>query len=663
LFPWGACRRYSVCMTTIQLRTDEVIARVSPHMTGACLEDVNHEVYGGIYSQMVFGESFEEEPMLIDRRLSPEFEGLSGTVSCLAARTHLKNAGEVRSWQPFRRGDAAGKFRLSTAVSRRGNHSQVVSFISGTGEVGIENRGLNRWGMSFVEGKAYEGVIVVRAEALPGDDKDATTEMAVALESGGGESIHAETALAASGGEWQVLEFELTPSRSDTAGRLVIKLRAPGTVRIDYVALHPGEWGRFKGLPVRRDIAEALVEQGLTVMRFGGWMINTRDLEKRGVGPVFRWKNMIGPRHDRPPYFGTFYRYETNGFGIIEFIAFCRAAGFLPIPVLSSLETPEDVTDFIEYVNGPADSEWGGKRVADGYPDPFGIRHIQIGNEEWGRDYADEFRVLSDAVAAADPEIASIVSMWWTPESMAREDTRELLVELIKHARGKKVLWDLHVGGDNFGDGARTEKLFTDARAFLDKHDPGSELKFCVLEENGGRHDLQRALGHAVNINAAERHGDDILIDCPANCLQPWKQNDNDWDQGQVFFTPSQVWGMPPYYAQQMIARNYLPLCVSAECNSNSLNVTATRSEDRKIVVVKIVNMADSSARVSIQGAPPGSDVMVCSLAGEPTAENTPKEPTRVVSAQQTATHDELTFRHELSPTSFTVFRFTNGRR
>src|SRR5512141_97560 len=33
---------------------------VSRYLTGACIEDVNHEIYGGIYSQMVFGESFQE---------------------------------------------------------------------------------------------------------------------------------------------------------------------------------------------------------------------------------------------------------------------------------------------------------------------------------------------------------------------------------------------------------------------------------------------------------------------------------------------------------------------------------------------------------------------------------------------------------------------------
>src|SRR3954469_1104149 len=35
---------------------------VSRLLAGACIEDVNHEIYGGIYSQMLFGESFQEPP-------------------------------------------------------------------------------------------------------------------------------------------------------------------------------------------------------------------------------------------------------------------------------------------------------------------------------------------------------------------------------------------------------------------------------------------------------------------------------------------------------------------------------------------------------------------------------------------------------------------------
>ena len=40
--------------------SNRVSDRITRFMTGACLEDVNHEVYGGIYSQMLYGESFQE---------------------------------------------------------------------------------------------------------------------------------------------------------------------------------------------------------------------------------------------------------------------------------------------------------------------------------------------------------------------------------------------------------------------------------------------------------------------------------------------------------------------------------------------------------------------------------------------------------------------------
>jgi len=44
----------------IVVRADRVIHRVSRYVTAACVEDVNHEIYGGICSQMIFGESFQE---------------------------------------------------------------------------------------------------------------------------------------------------------------------------------------------------------------------------------------------------------------------------------------------------------------------------------------------------------------------------------------------------------------------------------------------------------------------------------------------------------------------------------------------------------------------------------------------------------------------------
>lgn len=600
--------------------------------------------------------------MPIDPRLDAAFEGLSGTVSCLAQREHLADESPIRSWQPFRRGSAVGQFYLSSSRARRGRHSQKITFVEGEGEVGIENRGLNRWGMNFVAGKNYEGTVAVRA-AGP-DDQPPEVQLIAALESADGETVYAETTIAVSGDSWQVIDFELTPNADNPRGRFSLKLRQPGSVGIDYVALHPGEWGRFKGLVVRKDIGDALVDQGLTVLRYGGYMINTRGLEERCVGPVFRWKNMIGPRADRPPYWGTFYQYESNGFGIIDFIAFCNAAGLLAVPTISSLEDPQDIADFVEYVNGDASTEWGARRAADGFPEPLGVKYIAIGNEEWGADYVEEFGRLSDAIAKADPAITSIIAMWLTNESMAGEDTAPQLRRLVEYSNGKKVLWDIHIGGDNFRDGDEAEKLFNNARRFLDQADPDNEILFCVLEENGGRHDVQRALGHAHIINTVERLGDQVLIDCPANCLQPWLQNDNDWDQGQVFFTPDQVWGQPPFYAQQMIARNYLPLCVRADVDSDALDITATRSEDGRASVLKVVNLTGDPVAATVTFADDGfrtRRIHVQRLTGNLSAENTPDEPEKIKPTCEALDGPPGDVEHTFSGHSFTVMRFERG--
>src|SRR5882757_2979030 len=45
---------------TITVNADQILHTNSPYLTGACIEDVNHEIYGGMDSQMIFGESFAE---------------------------------------------------------------------------------------------------------------------------------------------------------------------------------------------------------------------------------------------------------------------------------------------------------------------------------------------------------------------------------------------------------------------------------------------------------------------------------------------------------------------------------------------------------------------------------------------------------------------------
>ena len=48
----------------VTIRPDKVIAHINPLFYGSGMEDVNHEVYGGIYAQQIFGESLEEAPVV-----------------------------------------------------------------------------------------------------------------------------------------------------------------------------------------------------------------------------------------------------------------------------------------------------------------------------------------------------------------------------------------------------------------------------------------------------------------------------------------------------------------------------------------------------------------------------------------------------------------------
>src|SRR5690348_11005526 len=48
--------------SAIKIDAGKVLNHVSPLMYGSCIEDVNHEIYGGLYAQIIFGESLEEPP-------------------------------------------------------------------------------------------------------------------------------------------------------------------------------------------------------------------------------------------------------------------------------------------------------------------------------------------------------------------------------------------------------------------------------------------------------------------------------------------------------------------------------------------------------------------------------------------------------------------------
>jgi hypothetical protein len=625
---------------TLNVQADHVVGPASRLLTGACIEDVNHEIYGGIYSQMLFGESFQEPAPSPPRQTekAPELSGM---------------------WRPLRRGTAAGRFVIVSEQPFAGRQSQQVSFDSGQGEWGIENQGLNHWGLNFVAGKTYEGYVWARAGKK--------TELVAALESRDGSQVYAQTSVVVASDAWQRLDFTLTPGASDQAGRFALKLKQPGSVALGHAFLQPGEWGRFKGLPVRRDVAEGLISQGITVLRYGGSMVNNDG---------YKWKNMIGPRDRRPPYSGTWYPYSSDGWGIPDFMDFCEAAGFEYIPAFNMGETPQDMADFIEYAKGAADTEWGRRRVADGHPQPYRLRYLELGNEERvDEKYADKFETLAKAIWAKDKDIIPVVGDFaydkpiqdplnfaGAASGITTLAAHRRILQLAK-ANNCEVWFDVHVGTEQpVGTNTSLAGMFSFADA-LDKVADGARHKVVVFEFNAGNHAQKRALANAQAILAIERDGR-IPIATSANGLQPDGQNDNGWNQGLLFLNPAQVWLQPPGYVTQMLSRNYLPQRVQCDVTGapGQLDASATRSDDGKTLVLQAVNPGDLAVTAQIHIAGFVSVVptaQVTELSGQPDAADTVGQPEAIVPKHSAWQHEikEGSTSHTFPPHSLTVIR------
>ena len=72
----------------------------------------------------------------------------------------------------------------------------------------------------------------------------------------------------------------------------------------------------------------------------------------------------------------------------------------------------QDALDAIEYANGPVTSVWGAARARNGHPEPFNMKYIEVGNENFGSVYFRNFELISNAIKARYPEMQIISNDW-----------------------------------------------------------------------------------------------------------------------------------------------------------------------------------------------------------------------------------------------------------
>ena len=72
----------------------------------------------------------------------------------------------------------------------------------------------------------------------------------------------------------------------------------------------------------------------------------------------------------------------------------CAEAGIEPIVTTTGQQPepypccdPEEMADLIEYAWGDNSTTWGQTRIADGHPEPYQLRYIELGNEQYNSDF------------------------------------------------------------------------------------------------------------------------------------------------------------------------------------------------------------------------------------------------------------------------------------
>jgi len=204
---------------------------------------------------------------------------------------------------------------------------------------------------------------------------------------------------------WQKLEGRLVIPNNlpeDMAYKFAVVADKPGQFVIERILLRPAD--HINGADP--DVIRFLRESRLPILRWpGGNFVSG-----------YHWRDGVGPIHTRPtlPNY-AWGQQENNFFGTDEFIAFCRAVGCEPMICLNAGSgTVTEAAQWLEYCNGSADTPMGKLRAEYGHPEPYNVKHWEIGNELWGKwqyhwttaeGYVDRYHRFVKAMLEVDSDV------------------------------------------------------------------------------------------------------------------------------------------------------------------------------------------------------------------------------------------------------------------
>lgn len=638
------------------IQTKKVGAEIQPTMYGLFFEDINYAADGGLYAELVKNRSFEFP--------GNHFQGWKTT----------PNVQMMSEGGPFERNPHYVRLNGSGH-----GHKRTV----------IENEGY--FGIGVKKGEKYRFSVWART-VKPNGTAKILAEIANTKSMGEHQSL-AGAEITINSPEWKKYEVELTPNKTEEKAVLRIFLRGQNGADVEHVSLFPVDtWNGHKN-GLRKDLVQALADIKPGVFRFpGGCIVEGTDIETR-----YDWKKSVGPVENRPlnenRWQGTFEHrffadyYQSYGLGFYEYFLMSEEIGAEPLPILNvglacqyqnnheSAHCPvdhlqpfiDDAIDLIEFANGGTDTEWGKLRAEMGHPEPFNLKFLGIGNEQWGKEYPERLEVFVKVLREKHPEIKIIGSSG--PNSEGRDfdylwpEMKRLKVDLVDEHFYRPESWFLAAGNRYDKYDRKGPKVFAG--------------EYACHGANGKKwNHFNAALLEAAFMTNLERNADIVHMATYAPLfahVEGWQ-----WRPDLIWFDNLRSVRTCSYYVQQLYSHNkgtnVLPLTmagqpVSGQEGQDGLFASAVWDNDTKTYIVKVINVSDKAQPITLNftGLKKKTTLtdgkVITFHADDLLKDNTVDAPNTIIPVESSIAIDGNVLNTQIGPKTFCVYKFVkNGK-
>lgn len=548
---------------------------ISDMLMGIFIEDINFAADGGLYAEKIVNRSFEF--------------------------TEIAKGDQMYGWQTVGNVEASVVMDDVEGALNENNTNYLVMNNATGALAGVVNVGFLD-GISIEEGKSYDFSIWAKA---PAEYKGALTIRLMV-----GDEVAGESVISGLTKEWAKYETTLDCSMTANKNVKLQVLMEDGSVAIDMVSLFPQDTYKNRENGLRNDLAIMLEELEPSFLRFpGGCVIEGYDYET-----MYNWKDSIGVGRDGEPLlFNNTYgdvaarkqgtniwtnirlkddplpSYMTYGLGFYEYFLLAEDIGAIGVPVLNcglycqvrgGEAVPvgsdefqrfiQDALDLVEFCRGGADTKWGAVRIAMGHEEPFELKYIGIGNENWGNQYYLRYSLFVEAfekAAKESPELFEGIELMYsagTDDATSGADnykSYQYAEEWLEEHEDKTILdfagatdhhyyntpeWFLqntdYYDEENYSRESLTETVY------------GGGINVFVGEYAAKSNTLKAALAEAAYMTGIERNGDIIKMAAYAPLFG--NLTAMHWAPDLIWFDNHQCTGSINYYMQKLFSTN-----------------------------------------------------------------------------------------------------------